>query len=166
MASFIKNRAVVEDSWRHLDDASSAPDGQFTVSLSRWLAERETLRGLKHVGIRVAANEDLEVILEDLDYLQVIALDFPKFADGRNYSKARLLRERYGFDGELRATGDILRDQLFYLERCGFNAFELAEGDAERALLGFQDFSVTYQTAADGTLPVYLRAKSEHAAAV
>lgn len=156
MGEIIKHRTIIEDDVRHLADDEQATGGNFTVSLTRWLAERDQLKNVEGIGVRIASDEAFEPIIADVGALDIIALDFPKFADGRSYSKARLLRERYGFKGELRATGDILRDQLFYLSRCGFDSFELAQGDIRDALNGFNDFSITYQTAADGTLPVYL----------
>lgn len=97
-------------------------------------------------GVWLDADEEAEEIGEDVAKFQVIALNFPAFTDGRNYSNARLLRDRYGFKGELRAIGDVLRDQLFYMHRCGFDAFAIrADKDPYEALEGLKDFSVTYQ---------------------
>ena len=96
-------------------------------------------------------------LTSDLGKLALIVLTFPKFADGRAYTQARKLR-RSGFKGELRATGEVLRDQLFYMTRVGFNAFELQEGrDPENALEAFKDFSVTYQSSADDNRAIYNR---------
>jgi len=93
-----------------------------------------------------------------LAHFQVIALNFPSFTDGRHYSSARLLRERYGYKGEIRAIGDVLRDQLFYMRRCGFDAFAIrADRDPVDALEGLKDFSVTYQAAADDERPLFRR---------
>ena len=104
----------------------------------------------------VIGGDPLEEAVADLAHFQLIALDFPVFRDGRNYSHARLLRERYGYRGELRAVGDVLHDQLFYLRRCGIDSFQVrADKDIEEALRGLSDFSITYQTAADGAIPVY-----------
>ena len=92
------------------------------------------------------------------DRLALIAVDFPKFSDGRGYSIARLLRERYGFEGELRAIGDVLRDQLYYLRQCGFNAFAVrADRDVEAALRGLADFSDGYQASVATPLPLFRR---------
>ena len=94
----------------------------------------------------------------DIARLPLVAVQFPQFTDGRGYSTARLLRERYGFAGELRAIGEVLRDQLFYLERVGFNAFDLKEGKSlEDALLAFGDFSDAYQSSVERPLPHYRR---------
>src|SRR5690606_12426030 len=99
-----------------------------------------------------------EEIAEDLQHFQVVALNFPAFTDGRHYSSARLLRERYGYKGEVRAIGDVLRDQLFLMRRCGFDAFAVRpDRDPYDALLGLKDFSVTYQAASDDPRPLFRR---------
>ena len=86
----------------------------------------------------------------------IIALDFPAFKDGRSYSHARILRDRYNYEGELRAIGNVLRDQMFFMLRCGINCFEVTEGkNAEDALKSFNDFTVRYQAAADDAVPIY-----------
>ena len=88
----------------------------------------------------------------------VIAINFPKFVDGRGFSLARLLRERYGYQGEIRATGEIIRDQLYLLQRCGFNAFEFGEEvDLAEASKSLADFSDAYQVAADQPIPLFKR---------
>jgi uncharacterized protein (DUF934 family) len=90
--------------------------------------------------------------------LPVIGINFPKFADGRGYSIARYVRERLGFNGELRAIGDVMRDQLFFLQRCGFNSYAIREDcDAEVAMAGLSDFSETYQAANDQKSPLFRR---------
>ena len=110
------------------------------------------------LGVWLDADEEAEEIGDDVDQFQVIALNFPAFTDGRNYSPARLLRDRYGFKGELRAIGDVLRDQLFYMRRCGFDAFALrADKDPYDALESLKDFSVTYQAATDEPQPLFRR---------
>jgi uncharacterized protein (DUF934 family) len=122
------------------------------VSLAQWQAQRDALlaRGAP-LGIRLHSDQPPELIAADLPRFSVIALEFPKFRDGRAYSYARLLRERYGYKGELRAVGDVLLEQLFFMLRTGFDAFELTSqdpvGDYRTALA---DFSVWYQPAADG----------------
>ena len=94
----------------------------------------------------------------------MIAVNFPQFTDGRGYSTARLLRERYGWKGEMRAIGDIQRDQLYYLSRCGFDSFLLNEGfDPQEALTAFNDFSEAYQTAVDQPVPLFRRREKEAA---
>ncbi|MBL8226804.1 MAG: DUF934 domain-containing protein [Chromatiales bacterium] len=121
--------------------------GAVIVSLARWQADREALlaRGTL-VGVRLKSDQHPGVLAADLPRLAVIALEFPKFRDGRAYTYARLLRERYGYAGELRAVGDVLQEQLNYMRRCGFDSFDLASPDPERAwsaVVG--DHTVFYQ---------------------
>lgn len=155
----IENGQVVESDLRHLDAEEPLPQhGTVTVPLERWIAERDALVQRGDVGVRLQSFETAEQVAPYLRDLEVIALEFPKFADGRHYSTARLLRDKFGFTGQLRATGDVLRDQLFYLVRCGFDVLELrSDKDAHAALDAFRDFSVTYQAASDGQLPIYRR---------
>ncbi len=144
----IRNRRVVDDAWQHIADGDAIPDsGDVTVSLSRYGAERAALDGREgRVGVRIAPDEDVDGLVASLGALPLIAVEFPKFTDGRGYSTARLLRERHGYRGELRAIGHVLRDQLFYMHRVGFDAFEMAPGKSlNDALEAFSDFSVTYQ---------------------
>ena len=148
----IKHQKVVLDTWQHIDDdATIPPDGGAIVSLGRWQAERATLIGRNApLGVRLDADQSPQEIVEDLDRFALVALDFPQFKDGRSYSHARLLRERYGFSGEVRAVGHVLRDQLAFMERCGFDAFEyVGQTPAEEALKAFGDVDPVYQTAAD-----------------
>ena len=104
------------------------------------------------------SDEGPEELEPYLDKLTTIAINFPKFIDGRGYSYARVLRDRMNFKGEIRAVGDILHDQLFFLKRCGFNAFDIREDkDAEAALAGLRDFTETYQAAVDQPSPLFRR---------
>jgi uncharacterized protein (DUF934 family) len=128
------------------------PAGPVIVSLEQWKANRDGLlaRGTP-LGIRLHSDQPPELIAADLAHFAVIALEFPKFRDGRAYSYARLLRERYGYKGELRAVGEVLLEQLFFMLRVGFDVFDVQSadppGDYRTALA---DFSVWYQPAADG----------------
>ena len=151
--ALVKNGELVASS---LVDASGAeaipPAGPVIVSLDQWKAHRDELlaRGTP-LGIRLHSDQAPELIAADLEHFEVVALEFPKFRDGRAYSYARLLRERYGFKGELRAVGEVLLEQLFFMLRTGFDAFEIESKDPlgdYRTALG--DFSVWYQPAADG----------------
>lgn len=156
----IKDRAIVEDQWQHVPaDAETIPSGDVIVPLSVWKARRDEFIGRNGgLGVRLEPGEHPEDIADDLHRFSVVACNFPTFRDGRAYSYARLLRERYGFTGEIRAVGDVLRDQMFYMARCGFNAFEVrADRSIEDALSAFKDFSVTYQNAADTDLPHFRR---------
>jgi uncharacterized protein (DUF934 family) len=160
-------RVVENDPWVHLaDDAAPPEGGDVIVSLTRWQKERDALtRRNGGIGVRLAGSDSPEAIKDDLARLQVIALEFGQFKDGRSYSLARLLRERYKFNGQIRAVGDVLHDQLFYMKRCGVDVFELrADRSAEDALRAFKEFSVTYQAAADDTRPLYRRFKRGTAA--
>ena len=157
----IKDGSLAEDPWVQLDDtAPVAPGQQAIVSLERWQAEREQLlQRNAPIGIRLRSDQSPALIAEDVTRFSVIALEFPKFTDGRAYSYARLLRERYGFTGELRAVGAVLRDQFVFMARCGFDAFELADTKAaEKVLEDWRDaageISVRYQPATDGALSV------------
>lgn len=152
----IKAGAVVADPWVFVDDGAPLPaTGAVVVSLPRWLAERTDLldRG-GPLGVRLASHDQAGALAGDLDHLALIALEFPSFRDGRAYTTARLLRERWGYRGEVRAVGNVLRDQLAFMHRCGFDAYDVADVAAAelfRAALG--EISVVYQATGDGRLP-------------
>ena len=156
----IKDKAIVNDDWqlvREIDETAPLPEGKVILPIAYWQANREALlkQNNEH-AVWVDGDTETEVLLGDLEHFSIIALDFPAFKDGRSYSHARLLRERYNFKGELRGIGDILRDQIFFLYRCGINSFEVREDkDIEDALNAFNDFSVRYQAAADDAVPIY-----------
>lgn len=150
--ALLKDRQVVTDTWTNVADAAEVPsDAPAIVSIARWRDLRDALDGWNApIGVRLAAGDGPDAVLDDLDRLDLIAIPFDYFKDGRGYSTARLLRERYGFTGELRAVGNVLRDQIAFMERCGFDSFEYSGGtEASRALSAFDDVSVVYQTAAD-----------------
>jgi len=148
----VKHGELVADPWTRLDDDAALIDGPVVVTLARWKEERETLIGRNGpLGIVLASNESPEALAGDVLRFDLICLEFPKFTDGRAYSHARKLRQRYGFTGELRAVGNVLRDQFLFMQRCGFDAFEIA-GDVhlEDWLGAITEISVAYQAAADG----------------
>jgi len=163
MQRIIKNNAVVDETWHllpkdvTLDELTNCDD--YIVPLHLWREHAHALKARDGgLGVWLDADEEAEEIGDDVASFQVIALNFPAFTDGRNYSNARLLRDRYKFTGELRAIGDVLRDQLFYMKRCGFDAFAVrADKDPVEALEGLQDFSVTYQAATDEPQPLFRR---------
>ncbi|MEM5296540.1 DUF934 domain-containing protein [Burkholderia sp. JPY481] len=169
MASIIKNRDIVNDDWsvvRAAEDGalpavSELPAGKVIVPLVLWQAEREALiaaRGATEIGVWLAPDSEPADIAGDFDKLALIAVDFPVFRDGRGYSIGRLLRERYGYKGELRAIGDVLRDQVRLMFRCGFDAFAVrADKDINDALKAFDDFTVQYQGAVDDPSPLFRR---------
>ena len=120
---------LAEDPFTAVGDDQSVPPGDVIISLTRFQAEGEGLLSeARAVGVRLESHEDVETLAYDLPRLSVVALAFPKFGDGRAYSYARLLRERFGFTGQLRAVGDVLREQAGFMVRCGFDAFEPADG--------------------------------------
>lgn len=155
----IENGALVDDAWQHVADGAELPAGPVIVSLDRYIEQRDVLRQrAAGVGVRVRSDQGAPLVAPYAAELALIAIEFPTFKDGRGYTTARLLRERFGYVGQLRAVGDVLRDQLFYMTRCGFDAFELKAGkDAVGALAAFRDFSVTYQGAADDPRPLFRR---------
>ncbi len=156
----IRNRAIVEDHWTHIPaDAAVPADGDVIVDLRTWQADRDALgRRTGRVGVRLTSSDEPEALADEAKDLPLVAVEFPKFGDGRGYSTGRLLRERFAFTGELRAVGDVLRDQLRYMERCGFDTFELKAGKSLQEALGaFEEFSVAYQGAADEARPLFRR---------
>jgi len=150
MPRLIKGGALAGDPYVLARDAASLADlprgVPVLVPLALWRAEHATLAARQDVGVWLAPADDPAALAADVAALPVIAVDFPSFTDGRGYSTARLLRERYGFAGELRAIGDVQRDQLHYLHQSGFDAFALPDDkDAAAALEGLRDFSDGYQ---------------------
>ena len=162
MPQLIKDRVLVVDAWALLRNAASLADlpenGSVIVPLALWLQRRDALFARGNVGVLLAPADDPEALVDDIATLPLIAVDFPQFTDGRGYSTARLLREKYGFKGELRAVGDVLRDQLYYLSASGFNAFALrADHDAQDAIKAFDDFSDNYQATVAQPVPHFRR---------
>lgn len=146
-------RIVGEDAFQPVaDDAALPSDGAVLVTYARWQAERDQLSGRNApLGIVLPNNLDMLEFGTDAERFDLIVLQFPKFSDGRAYSQARLLRERFGYRGELRATGHVLQDQLWHMQRSGFDAFELARPDADAAFAkASKSFSHVYQTTNDG----------------
>lgn len=172
MATLIRNAKPAHDSWLRLEPAAEgaspaiSAQGDLLVPLRLWQSSAGVLLGRPsgRIGVWLAPDEDPALIADSLDALALVAVFFPHFTDGRGYSTARLLRERYGWRGELRAIGDVQRDQLFYLSRVGFDAFELNDGiDLQSALSAFADFSEAYQTSVERPLPLLRRRSAEAA---
>lgn len=165
----IKNRAVIEDDWQVMRladqetvDTVIVPQGKVIVPLKVWLSQRDMLQQRQDIGVWFASDERPEDLKADIQRFQVIAIDFPRFADGRGYSIAFNLRMRLGYTGELRAIGDVLRDQLFYMQRVGFDSFEpRPDRDINEALKGFADFSEVYQTSYDQREPLFRRVERQ-----
>tara|TARA_R110000796_G_scaffold224943_1_gene341263 strand:- start:1470 stop:1967 length:498 start_codon:yes stop_codon:yes gene_type:complete len=163
MQQLIKGDALIKETW-HLLPAETTLEGlsnsdDLIVPLNLWLDHAHALKARDGgLGVWLNSDEEVEAIADDLEHFQVIALNFPIFSDGRSYSNARLLRDRYGYKGEVRAIGDVLRDQLFLMKRCGFDAFVIREDrNAEEALESLKDFSEVYQAATDQPLPLFRR---------
>jgi uncharacterized protein (DUF934 family) len=151
----IRDGARVEDDWSHLaDDAALPAAGKVIVSLARFRKERDTLCASSlNVGVQIPNTEDVNTLWPELKDRPLLALEWPKWGDGRALSQARVLRERYGYRGEIRAVGAVARDLLQGMQRCGVNAFELRPNEnLDQCLRALKDFSVAYQRAAD-TLP-------------
>ena len=146
--------SISPDLWLTLDDEQDVPEGsQVIVSLGRWQEQRETLlQNAKAVGVSLDNTQSLDDMEADsFAGVALIALNFPAFTDGRAYSQARLLRERQQFKGTVRACGEVLHDQLFYMLRCGFDSFEMPAGlDAQQAKKFLHTFSVAYQPTSSG----------------
>lgn len=144
MKQIIKDGQIVADTWRllpadvDLADLDTTDERQL-LPLARWLAQAAP--GPQH-GVWLTPDDDFDALLPALHRIPLIAVHFPSFTDGRGYSQARLLRQRHGFAGELRASGDVLRDQLYFLQQCGFNAFDLrADQPLDEALAALRDYS-------------------------
>jgi uncharacterized protein (DUF934 family) len=140
-----------EDAFVFVTDEEDVPtQGDVVVSLKRFIAEGDALSAGRKVGVLIQPDESVEDLAYDLPRLAVVALTFPKYRDGRAYSSARLLRERYKYAGEIRAVGDVLREQAQHMVRCGFDAFEPADGsDPEAWLKAAHRYRHVYQRAAD-----------------
>jgi uncharacterized protein (DUF934 family) len=167
----IRDGAIVDDDWSRVDDDAALPaSGKAIVSYARWQAEKESLRERCNLGVVLTPALDLTELGPDLRAFALVAVPFnfiqPKpeggrTFDGRGYTQARMLRDRYAYTGEVRAVGDVFRDAMFYMHRCGVNAFELKAGqDLNEALKAFRDFSFGYQGAADDPTPIFRRRKA------
>lgn len=146
-------RLVGEDAFQPVADDAALPDsGAVLISFARWQAEKDQLSG-RNAPLGIALPNTLDVLDfgPEAERFDLIILNFPKFSDGRAYSQARLLRERFGYQGELRATGHVLQDQLWAMQRSGFDAFEIARPDAVQAFVkAISTFSHVYQPTGDG----------------
>lgn len=154
----IKNDTQIEDTWVTLADEDELPLGErVIVSLERWQCTRTELAGRNGgLGIRLRSDQSPALIAQDLEHFDLVAIEFPVFKDGRGFSYARLLRERYGFTGEVRAVGEVLRDQLLFMHRCGFDSFEVARDEALGDWLkAVSEISVWYQPTADRRRPIF-----------
>lgn len=163
MQKIIRDRQIVDDNWIVVQAGESAPaTGDIVVPLSVFLADPGTLLARTgRLGVLINPGEGVADLVPHLEKLALIALNFPVFADGRCLSYARELRERHHYTGEIRAVGDVQRDQISDMHRCGINAFALKAGQSpENALSAFADFSAAYQADARDARPVYRRSQN------
>jgi uncharacterized protein (DUF934 family) len=163
----VKNGKITGDAFVHVaDDAPLPDDGGILISATRFLADAEALsHRVGRTGVIWPNNRDVDDLVPYLDRIAVVALVFPSFRDGRAYSQARVLRERHGYRGELRATGQVLRDQFVFMLRAGFDAFEVKkESDAEAFANAAKRYSVFYQPTGDGRITaLHRRMQLRHA---
>jgi uncharacterized protein (DUF934 family) len=153
----IKDKQVTEDSWQVLAAGTDLPDhGDFLVGLELWNRGNFAARAGK-VGLVLRSGDDVMKI-ERISQAPLVAVEFPKFTDGRGYSMARLLRGRLSYKGELRAIGNVLRDNLLFMQRCGFDAFVLQPGkNIEGSVTAFDELSERYQADANEPQPLFRR---------
>jgi uncharacterized protein (DUF934 family) len=154
----LRDRQIVDDEWRYVAEAAADTTSPLIVTFDQWQREPDTwiARG-SPLGVVLSAAHKVEQVVPDLGRFTLIAAEFSGPSEGRGYTQARLLRERWDFKGELRATGYVRRDQLFFMARCGFNSFELPDSDIEDAYTAFSTFSAAYQPSNDLGLPIKLR---------
>lgn len=142
--------------WVFVADDAELPEGGAVVVTLKRLPEAAQLNRFEGLGVRVAAGEDIRLAKPYLGQIGIVELEFPKFRDGRNYSSARILREQLGYTGEIKAVGDVLADQLFFMIRCGIDCLALhpsvKEETARRAL---DRYKFVYQQASDDRQPVW-----------
>lgn len=163
MPRLIKDRVIIDDPYTAVtpgeDGVLTLPAAPVLVNLATWRSFRDVLIAHPHPkGVQLKSDEFAEDIAGELEHLDLVAIEFPAFADGRGYSTAHTLRGRLGFKGELRAVGDVFKDTLFYQLRCGFNAFSVKEGkNIEDAMTALDTFSAPYQGTATAASPLYRR---------
>ena len=165
MPNLIKDRAIAIDRWTLLKDATgpevltAIPGKNLIVPLRFWQDYAIELEGYAgDIGIWLDSDETVSEIGDLLSEFPLIALNFPVFADGRSYSNARELRERFAYAGEIRAIGDVLRDQLYYMSRCGFDAFSLRhDQDPDRCIAALDDFTTGYQATVAEPISLFRR---------
>ena len=159
-ARVLRSGAIVTDDWTLLADSLSG--GRTIVPLERWRQEREALLSASTaVGVLLPNTVDVDAAYPQVADRPLIALEFPTFADGRALSQAVVLRTRLGFSGELRAVGDIIRDLVFWLGRCGFDTIvPRPDQDLEACRLALSELQVSYQAAADGRTPAWIQRRA------
>jgi len=166
MAQLIKHGIATTDSWQILElgegespETVALPEGDVIFPLAVWQARKDEIVSRPTIGLLLQPADRVEDVAGDLASFNLIAVNFPKFVDGRGYSTAALLRQRYGYTGELRAVGDVLHDQLFFMRRVGFDSYALKDGKSlDYAIAaGFKPFTEAYQGATDQAQPYFRR---------
>lgn len=166
MAQLIKNGLAATDTWKILELAEgespetvALPEGDVIFPLTVWLARKDEIVSRPTIGLLLQPADQVEDVAGELSSFNIIAVNFPKFVDGRGYSTAALLRQRYGYTGELRSVGDVLHDQLFFMRRVGFDSYALKDGKnlAYALEAGFKPFGDAYQGATDQAQPYFRR---------
>ena len=155
----IKNGAETEDTWTFVETGTDIPSsGCVTVTLEKLSEESGALLARnQQIGVRLSPADDPHDLTPFLDRISLIEIDFPKYTDGRGYSQAQLLRRRLGYAGELRAVGHVLRDQILYMNRSGFDAYQTSRADLPNVVQALEEYSAFYQPAADGQTSVFSR---------
>jgi uncharacterized protein (DUF934 family) len=163
VSKVIRNQQIVEDGWTAIaDDAEMPTSGRLIFSFKRWQEVRDALKtGDVVAGVRIPNTADVVALWSELKDRPLIAIEFPAFGDGRAFSQARVLRERLGFRGEIRAVGDVLRDQIFFMHRVGIDTIvPRADQDLQACLTAFRDFTVPYQGSVDQPMSVFQRRRA------
>ena len=154
----LRDGRIVDDDWLYLAEAEGNAAAPLILSLAEWQTDRDRWRAQdRQLGVVLSPAHKVELLASDIARFALIGADFSGPSEGRGYSQARVLRERWKFDGELRATGYVRRDQLFFMARCGFTSFELPDSDLEAAHAALSSFSRAYQPSNDAGLPLKLR---------
>lgn len=154
----IKNGAEAKDDWRFPETFSALGDGKSVLTLNEFLANIEAISARNTaIGVRLMPEDDPTALATHLDKVSLIEISFPKYTDGRGYSQAQLLRRRHGYSGELRAVGHVLRDQILYMNRSGFDAYQTSRADLSHIVEALSEYSAFYQPAADGHRSVFAR---------
>lgn len=168
-AMILRRGEIAEDDWTLVADGTTQIEagGNVIVTLARWTAEREALLAAHGaVGVLVPNTADIEAVYPEISDRQLITLQFPTFTDGRALSQATVLRKRLGYRGELRAVGDVIRDLVFWLGRCGFDSIVPRKDQSlEGCRAALREFTVAYQAAADDHTPVWVRRRGQLVAA-
>ena len=173
--TILRRGELVEDHWTVIEDGRTeaertqieAGGGKVIVTLARWRAERQALLAAHAaVGVLIPNTADIEAVFPEVADRALIVLQFPTFTDGRALSQAVVLRKRLGFKGELRAVGDVIRDLVFWLGRCGFDSIvPRKDQKLEDCRVALREFTVAYQAAADEHTPVWIRRRAGAAVA-